>query len=104
MLNPRTAMDSAFWDLNVSLPQTLEAPPRPFLATHFLSTVLEPAEPLGFSNSLFWVAWINWAVPPEALFSSIKAEFTNDEMGVPTLKGVVKHVLDKSLYLFGYHP
>ncbi|TQD91535.1 hypothetical protein C1H46_022872 [Malus baccata] len=58
------------------------------------SLLLRPA------TSNWWLGLIG-QFRPKKLFSSIKAEFTNDEMGIPTLKDVAKHVLDKSLYSFG---
>ncbi|KAM1157231.1 hypothetical protein ACFX1X_028180 [Malus domestica] len=138
MANLRTAMDSAFWDLNVSSPQTLEGsakavPGNPFpldgarasraLRIQQLS-LLGNGFPLGIipsysptshkdlgsfslqslllrpATSNWWLGFIG-QFRPKKLFSSIKAEFTNDEMEVPALKDVAKHVFDKSLYSFG---
>ncbi|KAM1018758.1 hypothetical protein ACFX2C_040346 [Malus domestica] len=138
MANLRTAMDSAFWDLNVSSPQTLEGsakavPGDPFpldgarasralriqqlslLGNGFPLRVIPSYNPnsnrdlgsFSLQSLLLRPATSNWWLGligqfrPKKLFSSIKAEFTTDEMEVPTLKDVVKHVLDKSLYSFG---
>ncbi|KAB2595274.1 protein TRIGALACTOSYLDIACYLGLYCEROL 4 [Pyrus ussuriensis x Pyrus communis] len=131
MANLRTAMDSAFWDLNVSSPQTLEGsakavPGDPFpldgaranralrIQQLFLLGVIPSYNPNSYRTWLSdilipllhdlrenrWLGLIG-QFRPKKLFSCIKAEVTNDEMGVPTLKDVVKRVLDKSLYSFG---
>ncbi|KAB2595276.1 protein TRIGALACTOSYLDIACYLGLYCEROL 4 [Pyrus ussuriensis x Pyrus communis] len=104
MANLRTAMDSAFWDLNVSSPQTLEASRALRIQQLFLLGVIPSYNPNSYrdlgSFSHEWLGLIG-QFRPKKLFSCIKAEVTNDEIGVPTLKDVVKRVLDKSLYSFG---
>ncbi|KAM1556718.1 hypothetical protein COP2_041505 [Malus domestica] len=121
---------TAFCDLNISSPRTPEdsakaVPGDPFpLDGARASRALRIQQLSLWEMDSLWVLYLpnpplltgTWVlslsspscsdqlpltVPPEETFSSIKAEFTNDEMEVSTFKDVVKHVMDKSLYSFG---
>nr|DAD18239.1 TPA_asm: hypothetical protein HUJ06_019702 [Nelumbo nucifera] len=132
-------MDAAFWDLNISSPQTLDGsarhvPGEPLplegarasraLRAQQLS-LLGSGFPLGIIPSYsptsqkelgsfsiqslllkpaFSNAWLGiiGQFRPKKLLSSIKAEFTVDDvLDLPAFKDVAKHFLDKSLYALG---
>ncbi|KAH7659185.1 hypothetical protein IHE45_16G015700 [Dioscorea alata] len=50
-----------------------------------------------------WWSALAWQFRPMKLISSIKKEFTvGDELELPAFKDIAKHILDKSLYAFGF--
>ncbi|KAB2614562.1 protein TRIGALACTOSYLDIACYLGLYCEROL 4 [Pyrus ussuriensis x Pyrus communis] len=99
MANLRTAMDSAFWDLNVSSPQTLEGSAKAVPGDPFPLDGARASRALRIQQ-LFLLGVIPSYNPNSYRYlgSFTHQSLCSDQL---PLTDVVKHVLDKSLYSFG---